>query len=465
MRNDAGAKIGPSYMGRREFLRRLGATVGAAGIAGIMSPFDFARAAITPGERGIYITDMYKTKLDVGGFIIRLDTNKGISGYGECRDVDSWARGWGGESNAEIDLSRLMSTIIGMNPTQVDKVFNATNDAILAYYDPHSPDYMYQIPRRSGAMCAIETACWDITGKVYNVPIWKLIGPKLNDKIQIYIDTDQKNAYTLPAAVETRLNLGFKWFKADMYLTQLCTRNVDYVQQNISGYPYRCYVINDSGIEKFVNYASLYRSLIGPDYPLASDHYQGWGSRTNLDIPSAIKLADAMSDPSCQGMNGGWMEDIIQWWYPEQLVQVTAGTDMPILTGEDMYCLSELKPLADVGGIDFFHPDQATFGGIHEPRLAALYAYEKGILTALHCSGGPFSFIASLHVAAGIPDFLALEYHYLEDIWWFDTVIDGIEKPLFDDGFASVPDGPGLGITPNATNMSAHGASEWIQVT
>ena len=59
MRNTAGVKISPSSMGRREFLRRLGATtVGAAGITGIMGPFDFARAAITPGEKGIYITDM-----------------------------------------------------------------------------------------------------------------------------------------------------------------------------------------------------------------------------------------------------------------------------------------------------------------------------------------------------------------------------------------------------------------------
>jgi D-galactarolactone cycloisomerase len=151
------------------------------------------------------------------------------------------------------------------------------------------------------------------------------------------------------------------------------------------------------------------------------------------------------------------MEDIIQW-YPNQLAEVTAGTDMPILTGEDTYCLSEFQPLADVGGIDFFHLDQATFGGIHQSRLAAMYAYVRGILTALHCSGGPFSFIASLHVAAGIPDFPALEFHYLDNgaYYWFDSVIDGIEKPLFDDGFAAVPDDPGLGITPNEANMSAH---------
>jgi len=117
--------------------------------------------------------------------------------------------------------------------------------------------------------------------------------------------------------------------------------------------------------------------------------------------------------------------------------------------------------------LDCFHPDQATFGGIHQPRLAALYAYEKGVRTALHCSGGPFSFVASLHVAAGIPDFLALEYHLVDKPAnaWFDSVVDGIEKPLLRNGYAAVPEGPGLGITPNAANMSEHGASQWTQVT
>jgi len=463
MRNTTGPRTSSSSMGRRDFLRRLGATVGAAGIAGIVGPFDFARAAITPGERGLCITDMYTTQLrsgwsGVSGVIVRLDTNKGISGYGECRIEDN---------RSATDLSYLKPTILGMNPTQVDKVFNAMNDAILAYYDPHGAIEIDKIPRRTGAMCGIEMACWDIIGKVYNVPVWKLLGPKVNDKIRLYCDTGQKTVATLPQAVETRLNMGFTWFKMDMYLTQLCRRNVDYTTQSIDGYPYTCYVINDSGYEKLMNYAVAYRSLIGPDYPLASDHYQGWASRTNLDIPSAVTLANLMADPSCQGMNGGWMEDIIQWWYPEQLAQVCAGTDMPILTGEDMYCLSELLPLLDVGALDFFHPDQATFGGIHEPWLAAMYAYSTGVRTALHCSGGPFSLIANLHIAAGIPEFLALEYHHVDSAEneWFDSVIDGIEKPLFDNGYATVPDGPGLGITPNPANMSAHGASQWTPVT
>jgi len=434
-------------------------------MAGAMSPFDFARAAITPGEQGIYITDMVRTQLrsgwgNMGGVIVRLDTNKGISGYGECRVEDN---------NSATDLGRLKAAILGMNPTQVDKVFDATNDAILPYYDPHSAVSMNQIPRRTGAISGIEMACWDIIGKVYNVPIWKLMGPKLNDRIRLYCDTDQKRVATLAPFVQTRLDMGFTWFKMDMYLTQLCTRNVDYTQRVIEGYPYTCYVIHDSGFEKLVAYAAAFRSLIGT-YPLCSDHYQGWASKTNLDVPSAIQLADLMSDSSCQGMEGdmagGWMEDIVQWWHPEQLAQVCAGTAMPICTGEDMYGLWELEPLAEAGALDYLHPDQATFGGIHQPRLAAMYAYSKGIRTALHCSGGPFSFVASLHIAAGIPDFLALEYHHVDSAEheWYDSVVDGIEKPLIDRGYATVPDGPGLGITPNAANMSAHGASEWRPV-
>jgi L-alanine-DL-glutamate epimerase-like enolase superfamily enzyme len=439
-------------MGRRGFLRSLGATVGAAGILG---PFEFAKAAVEPG---ITITDMYSTQLSgCGGVIVRLDTNKGISGYGECRVEDSYSA---------MDLGYLKSAVIGMNPTQVDKVFDATNAAILPYYDPHSATAMGQIPRRTGALCGIEMACWDIAGKVHNVPIWRLIGPKLRDKIRLYCDTDQKTVATLPPAVQKRLDLGFTWFKADMYLTQMCIRNTDYTQQSEPGYPYQCYTILENGFTKFQNYAAAYRSMIGT-YPLSSDHYQGWNSSINLDIPSAVELANRMSGSSYQGMYGGWMEDIIQWWYPDQLAQVAAQTSMPILTGEDMYGMKELVPFVDKGAMHYFHPDQATFGGIHQPRLAALYAYSKGIRTALHCSGGPFSFVASLHIAAGIPDFLAQEYHHLDDAAnsWFDSVVDGIEKPLINFGYADVPHGPGLGITPNAAAMSAHGASSWTRVT
>jgi L-alanine-DL-glutamate epimerase-like enolase superfamily enzyme len=458
MRTIAGAGSNLRSMGRREFLRTLGATtVGAAGLTGIMGPFEYARAAITPGEKGLYITDIYKTQLSVGGVLVRLDTNKGISGYGECRDVDE---------NASAQLSGLKSTVLGMNPTQVDKVFAAIRN----YNNPQT-NWQTQ-EHHTGGICGIEMACWDITGKVYGVPIWKLIGPKLRNSIRLYCDTDQKTVATLPQAVQTRLNRGFTWFKMDMYLSSLASGGYSTAGTKNS-YGYYPITINSTGFSKMVQYAQTYRSLIGPSYPLSSDHYQGYDNFTSqLDVASAVALANYMAGSSCQGTNGGWMEDIIDWGWKDGggvpvIKQVSAQTSMPILTGEDMYCLEQYQAFADANAVDIIHPDQATAGGIHQPRLAALYAYNKGIRTALHCSGGPFSFVASLHVAAGIPDFLSLEYHHLDSASdsWFDSVIDGISKPLISGGYSAVPDGPGLGITPNTAAMAAHGASGWTRVT
>jgi L-alanine-DL-glutamate epimerase-like enolase superfamily enzyme len=430
-------------MGRRAFLRTLGvATAGAAGLTGVMGPFRSARAEIKPGQKGIYITDLRTatiTGLNSNCTIIRLDTNQGISGYGECRCEDT---------NSISELRGLKSTILGMNPTQVDKVF----DAIKNYGNPFSSPT--DTPRHTGAMCAIECACWDITGKVYNVPVWKLIGRKLRDKIRLYCDTPQQfSVPALQSVVQTRLDQGFTWFKMDLQRSYL-TMGTDYTLQNVSGYPYSCITINQSGLDKWAQYAAAYRNMIGTA-PLSSDHYQDWASSANLDVPSAIALANLMSGSDYQGMYGGWMEDIIAWYYPDQLAQVAAGTDMPILTGEDMYCIDELAPLVDAGAIDYFHPDQSSFGGIHQTRLAAEWAWQQGVRTALHMSGSPFAFVCSLHIAAGIPDFLAMEHHY-SDLSWYDSLIDGIPKPLVQNGYAAVPGGPGLGISPNEANMRAH---------
>jgi L-alanine-DL-glutamate epimerase-like enolase superfamily enzyme len=444
MRNIDGAENCGLPLTRRNFLRGLGATtVGAAGLAASTSPLGVAMAGITPGEKGLYITDLCTatlTGLNTNCTIIRIDTNKGISGYGECRCEDL---------NSLSELRGLKSTILGMNPTQVDKVF----DAIRGYGDGASNKTI--TPRHTGGMCAIECACWDITGKVHKVPVWKLLGRKVRDRVRFYCDTPQQSSISaMQTEVQKRLDMGITWFKTDLQRSYL-TNGTDYVLQTRTGYPYQCITVNQSGFDKWAQYIAAYRKLIGTA-PLSTDHYQNYASNSNLDVESAVKLANLMADSSLQGMYGGWMEDIIAWYYPDQLKQVADATTMPILTGEDMFCIEELKPYVDAGAIDYFHPDQSTFGGIHQTRLAAQYAYSKGIRTAMHMSGSPFTLACSLHIAAGIPEFLAMEHHYL-DLSWYDSLVDGLVKPILQpDGCAIVPDGPGLGITPNESAMKAH---------
>ncbi len=445
-----GSKNTRSSMGRRDFLRTLATTTaGAAGITGVLGPFDLARAAIDPGERGIKITNMTVATirgLNSTGRIVRLDTNKGISGYGECRVEDN---------NAANELNRVRSTIIGMNPTQVEKVFNA----VTAVLNPTS-DWK-RITYASGAIAGIECACWDITGKVYNLPIWKLLGPKLRDKMRLYCDTwVELDPSTMEREIQMRLDMGFTWFKTDLNFLS----SSDY-QNSPDPNPYgessgSAKRILDSGLNKWRDYTSKYRRIIG-NIPLGADHFFNWspsGSGNQLDVSSAIMVSNALAGKEYMDASlGGWMEDIIPWHYYSELAQINAGTEMSILTGEDIFGLPLAKELVDSGAINYFHPDPCTYGGVHVTRLAAMYAHSKGIRTAFHQSNGPIATIMCAHISAGIPDFLCCEHHYPE-ISWYDSLIEGIPKPMMQkDGYVLIPDGPGLGITLNQDAIVAHG--------
>ncbi len=437
-------------IGRRDFLRTLGlGTVGAAGLTLGLDPFKFARAAISPGEKGIYITNIAVATLsglNATGRIVRLDTNKGISGYGECRVEDT---------NSATELNKLKATLLGMNPTQVDKVFNA----VTAVLNPTS-NWTKQT-YASGAIAGIECACWDITGKVYNVPIWKLLGPKLRDGMRMYCDTPhQGSTSALQTLVQARLSEGFTWFKTDL---DGILSSSDY-QTSPDPNPYTASGatarrILDSGYAKWQNYASTYRKMIG-SAPLSGDHFFPWspgGGGDQLDVASAIQTATLLGQSGLFDQSlGGWCEDIIPWHYYAELAKINAGTPMNILTGEDMFGIGQFQDLVNAGAVNYLHPDPATFGGVHQTRLAGEWAQKKGVKMAFHNSNSPFTTVMCAHIAAGLPDFLACEHHY-PDISWFDSLIDGIPKPLMQNGYVPIPEGPGLGITPNQAAMTAHG--------
>lgn len=450
MRKITGQNFFSSSMGRREFLQTLGASAAGAAAITMLDPFNFARAAITPGEKGIYITNMAVATvngLNATSRIVRLDTNKGISGYGECRVEDT---------NSATELNKCKPVILGMNPTQVDKVFNA----ITAALNPTSN--WTQITYASGAIAGIETACWDITGKVYNVPIWKLIGPKIRDGMRMYCDTPHQNSTSaLQSEVQKRIDLGFTWFKTDV---DGILSSSDY-QTSPDPNPYAASGgsakrILSSGYSKYMDYVSAYRKMIG-NAPLSADHFFAWspsGSGSQLDVASAIQLANYLGQSGyLDKSQGGWMEDIIPWHYYSELAQIKAGTDMNILTGEDTFGVALAQEMVNAGAIDYFHPDPATFGGIHQTRLASMWAQTKGVKTAFHMSNGPVALMMNAHISAGIPDFLACEHHYA-DISWYDSLIDGVPRPLMQkDGYVPIPDGPGLGISLNQAAIAAHG--------
>jgi L-alanine-DL-glutamate epimerase-like enolase superfamily enzyme len=359
--------------------------------------------------------------------IIRIDTNQGISGYGEVRDGAS-------KTYALILKSRL----IGENPCNVDKVFRK----IKQFGAP---------ARQAGGVCGVEMACWDLAGKAFGVPVYQMMGGQFRNRVRLYADTDQqKDGVAQGHRLKERMERGITFLKMDFGIELI--RDVpgalsvpigQTVQERaMTMHPFTGVEITDKGIALLEEYVGGVRSIIGMEVPLSSDHFG------HIGVNSCIKLARAM-----EKWNLAWMEDMVPWQLGHLLKQIADNTTVPILTGEDIYLKEDFVKLIEMGAVDAIHPDLASSGGILETKKIGDYAMEHGVPMAMHFAGTPISFMANVHCAAATENFVALEHHSLDVPWWGDLVTPPV---VLDKGFAVVPDRPGLGVEPNPEVVKAH---------
>jgi gluconate/galactonate dehydratase len=141
-----------------------------------------------------------------------------------------------------------------------------------------------------------------------------------------------------------------------------------------------------------------------------------------------------------------WLEDPVPPENVQALARVTKSTSTPIATGENGYMRHGFREAFEHGAMDIAAPDPQKTGGLLETRKIADYADTHYISMAPHCIASPIGTLGAVHVAAAIPNFLALEWHGMSVPFWTDLANDweGIV-----DGRINVPDKPGLGVTLN----------------
>ena len=368
------------------------------------------------------ITDLRTATIGGAPFtvpILRIDTNQGISGYGEVRD---------GASKTYALL--LKSRILGENPCNIDRIFRK-----IKQFGSHA--------RQGGGVSGIEMALWDLAGRAYGVPVYQMLGGKFRDRIRCYADTDMSlDPKVFAGRLKARMDMGFTFLKMDLgiYLlyktpgtiTQLTERTreeMDNTEHMFTGTE-----ITPKGIDLMADYVAQVREAIGMEIPLAADHFG------HIGVNSCIKLGKAL-----EKYNMAWLEDMIPWQYTELLKKISDAVNVPILTGEDIYLKEDFVKLAREHAVDMVQPDLATAGGILETKKIGDACQEYGVPMAMHMAGSPISCLANVHCAAATENFLALENHSVDIPWW-ENVVNGIEKPLFNRGFIKVPEGPGLGF-------------------
>src|SRR5271165_3914009 len=361
--------------------------------------------------------------------IIRIDTNQGIYGLGEVRD---------GASKTYALL--LKSRLLGENPCNVDKIFRK-----IKQFGGDS--------RQGGGVCAIEMALWDLAGKAYHVPVYQMLGGKFRDKIRCYADTtesDDPNIYG--QRLKKRKEQGFTWLKMDLGIdlmkdvpgTITAPAGVSISAGGTVQHMFTGIELTPKGVETMANFVATVREYVGYEIPLSADHFG------HIGVNSCIRLGHAL-----EKYNMAWLEDMVPWQYTDLLKEIKQSINIPLLTGEDIYLKEGFINLARNHAVDILHPDLATSGGILETKKIGDAIQEYGVAMAMHFAGSPVSCMANVHCAAATENFLVLENHSVDVPWWSDLV-EGVQKPIVNHGFVTVPEGPGLGVTLNDAAMKEH---------
>ena len=361
--------------------------------------------------------------------VVRLITDEGIDGYGEAENSKPYL---------QPHMIFYKPYLIGEDPTNVERVMKKIRR--LGGFKPWG-----------SAVSAIEWALWDIAGKASGLPVYKLLGGKVRDKVRVYnggrrfpMAGSSPDDFAADAAKQKAAAEGFTIIKQGIGFHSQMPRDVpgysygDY--QTGPAHPNRA-PMTEKGLKHTIECVEAMKAVLGDEVALALDCGPGWM------VPDAIRFAKAV-----EHLNILWCEDMITGDYtPYTLAdvyrEVTQATSTPIHTGEQIYLRQNFKHLIESHAVRIIGPDPADIGGMAELKWVAEYADLHGILMAPHgIIDGVIGVAALTQVCATLPEnYIAFEYPVAHPDWWYD-IVKGLPDPIVKDGFIEVWDRPGLGV-------------------
>jgi len=320
--------------------------------------------------------------------IIKIFTNQDVYGLGEVRDA--------GNENLALAMKPIL---VGRNPLDVS--------AILSTVRPYAGP-----GRQGGGYSALDIALNDISGKVFGVPVWRLLGDKRRDRVRMYCDTTGTSApKKYGERMVERKKKGFTFFKMDVTTNFIGDKPG---ALDTAGIP------TDKGLEYGGELIGAVLDAIGWDQPLSVDA----SSLRCATVHDGIRAAKAF-----EKYRLSWLEDLFGtggFWRWQDFKEIKAHTTTPLLTGEDAFGLEGaigFQPLIDNRAVDIIHADHGTSGGCRETKRLADYAWQREqIPTAIHMAGSPLATIAAVHTASTLDNFVAMECHAVDFIsWWQES--------------------------------------------
>ena len=202
------------------------------------------------------------------------------------------------------------------------------------------------------------------------------------------------------------------------------------------GDPYnRC--LSNRAIDHMVSLIGAVRDAVGYEIDLAADCH--W----RYSVSEVIKVAHAL-----EPFRLLWLEDPVPPESVEALRAVTSRVKVPIATGENLYLFHGFREILQTHAVGIATPDLQKVGGLTVACQIAQFADTQTIPIAPHNISSPVGTLLSAHFCAAIPNFLVLEFHASDVPFWNDLV-EGIPKPIIQNGAIRLPEKPGLGVKLN----------------
>ncbi len=365
-------------------------------------------ALAAPNLNRVKITNIQAMAIKniAGNCLIKIDTDSGLTGYGEAGSTGPMAR---------ARLATMKPLLVGKDPLLIEVHFHELTTLM------HT--YMAHIPTISG----IDMALWDLAGKITGLPVSNLLGGPFRDAIPMYSHgvglnmLDPRSCHDFAQRVKT-MPEGFTAFKCDIHPA-------------FGGPSSRYANTLDSAQIRSVGkaYANV-RAAVGDDIDIAVHCHN------ELDLPSSIGVVKAV-----EPMNPLFLEDPMNPSYSEAWTALRRSTRITLMTGEKLELVRGFKPFLDTAAVDIIHPDLAFAGGFTGVKKIADYAALTRTPLALHNVGSLILTYANAHFGSSIQNFYRSESALGRPTRYIEGMAAGT-PPDVRKGMLKVPTGPGLGL-------------------
>ena len=347
------------------------------------------------------ITDVSTFLVAPRWLFLRVETDEGITGWGEPV-VEGRAE------TVRTAVAELSDLLIGEDPLRIENHWQVLSRG--GFYRGG--------PVLSSAVAGFDQALWDIAGKAYGVPVYRLLGGPVRDRARVYTWIGGDEPERVADQAREQVEAGFTA-----------------VKMNVAG---RMEPIETpAATQEVVSRVAAVREAIGPERDLVVDFH---GRASTAMSRRLLPLLEPFSPL--------FVEEPTLPEYSRDLARLAGTTTVPLATGERLYSRWDFRDVVTTG-VAVVQPDVSHAGGISEVRRIAAMAEAHDVSLAPHCPLGPIALAASLQLAFATPNFLIEEHsigiHYNRGSELLSYLMDPFVF-RFADGHAAPPTGPGLGV-------------------